>query len=71
MNLAHESDYNDAQQQYDLFIGLNGMPPLDEEVSLYLSSKNLSLWGLIPHCLTTEAVSHGLREADSRETFVV
>ena len=31
MNLAHESDYNDAQQQYDLFISLLGMPPLDEE----------------------------------------
>ena len=31
MNLAHESDYNNAQQQYDLFIGLNGIPPLAEE----------------------------------------
>ena len=31
MNLAHESDYNDARQQNDLFISLPGMPPLDEE----------------------------------------
>ena len=40
MNLAHESDYNDARQQNDLFIGLWRDATFGRRVSLYLSSKN-------------------------------
>ena len=44
MNLAHESDYNDAQQQYDLFIGLLGMPPLAEEYLFTCRPQERKLW---------------------------
>ena len=45
--LAHESDYNDAQQQYDLFIGLWLLYRLwPKSISLPVDLKERKLWEL-------------------------